>query len=108
MFDFVNSSTHRFAANGVVTHNSAAHFLKQSMLRMEQHPVTTKYGYRQCLQIHDEVFAVAPEQDAEELALEVCAVATRLPEEPFAPVYEVPIPIRASIGVGKTWKEAKR
>lgn len=108
MYDFVNSTTERFAVNGVVTHNSAAHWIKQAMLRLDASAKLRRMGYKQALQIHDEVFGSAPAAVAEEALAEVVREAEQPPSGSFAPVYDIPIPIVAAGGLGDTWSEAKK
>lgn len=114
-FDLANISKGMFGLNPferALVNNwmqgSTADWIKQSMLRIENHDVTVKGGYRQSLQIHDEVFGTVPEKGGDELFEEVKELAIETPDEPFAPTMELSVPIKVEGSTGSSWADCKK
>lgn len=57
MYDIVNSESGKYAANGVITHNTAAYIIKHAMLRCNERIKKERWENRvsMLLQVHDEL-----------------------------------------------------
>lgn len=76
MYDIVNSESHKFVANGVVTHNSAADITKKAMLNIATNERLKELGAEMVLTIHDETMTSVPKENAYEAAkiIEKCSI----------------------------------
>ena len=66
MFDVVNSDSHKFLANGIVTHNSAADVMSSAQILIHNNQRLKELGVHMIMQIHDEVVFRCPEAAIEE------------------------------------------
>lgn len=62
-----------------------------------------RLGFKMCLQVHDELLFFGPAEHAEEAGNRV----RELMEEPFGNDVEFRAPLKVSVGIGKSWDEAK-
>lgn len=99
------NSTERALVNNVCQ-GSVADYIKQAMLRIDRSLAIRKTGYRQVLQIHDEVLGIIPTERADAFEL-VTQEAVVVPKAPFAPTRDLIVNIKVEGGVGPNWKEAK-
>lgn len=76
MYDIVNSESHKFVSNGVVTHNSAADITKKAMLNIATNERLKELGAEMVLTIHDETMTSVPRENAYEAAklIEKCSI----------------------------------
>ena len=97
MFDFINSKTGRFSANGLIVHNSSADIMKYSMIKMFE-PLKL-FGARILLTVHDEVVVSVPKENV----LPCCKII----EKTMIDVAKLSIPVEVDVRIGKNWGEAK-
>mmetsp|Transcript_103711 Transcript_103711/g.329774 ORF Transcript_103711/g.329774 Transcript_103711/m.329774 type:complete len:246 (-) Transcript_103711:74-811(-) len=90
----------RVASNSPVQ-GSAADIATAAMLRMEESPCLRELGYRQVLQVHDEVLLEGPEEGADEALQEV----VRLMEDPLP--FRLRVPLQVDARHSRTWAEGK-
>ena len=62
-----------------------------------------RLGFKMCLQVHDELLFFGPAEHAEEAGNRV----RELMEEPFGTDVSFRAPLTVSVGIGKSWDEAK-
>ena len=92
----------RQAANTPIQ-GSAADIMTVGMLMIEEHRLLRDvYGYRQLLQIHDEVLGEAPAVWAEEAAEDVERCMLRAGEQ-----LELELPLKVDVKVAPCWAEGK-
>jgi len=89
------------AASNSPVQGSAADIAIAAMLRMKESPRLRKLGYRQVLQVHDEVLLEGPEANAEEAVEEVVA----LMKNPLP--FRLRVPLEVDARHAKTWQEGK-
>jgi len=90
------------AASNSPVQGSAADVVFAAMLRLDASPLLRECGYRQVLQIHDEIILEGPEEHADEALHEV----VRIMEDPLPFPLRVPLPVDAR--AARTWHEAKQ
>jgi len=91
-------SEERMAINTPVQ-GTAAEVLKLAMIELDK-KLNNKDGARMLLTVHDELVIEAPEKMAEEIS--------KLVKEVMENVIKLCIPLKAEVGFGKNWAEAKR
>ena len=76
MFDIVNSESHKFVVNGVVTHNSAAVITKRAMRNIYNNKRLRELGVKLVLSVHDESMCIVPKEHAYEACqiIEQCSI----------------------------------
>jgi DNA polymerase-1 len=81
---------------------TAAEVCKMAMIHLsEDYELRDKYGYRMCLQVHDEIVGECPDE-----TVEICKSRTReWMEHPFPT--DIGVPLTVEIGVAKAWGLAK-
>ena len=62
-----------------------------------------RLGFRMCLQVHDELLFFGPAEFADEAGRRV----QELMESPFGDDLQFRVPLKVSVGAGKSWDEAK-
>lgn len=92
----VRDAAERVAYNMPIQ-GSAADVMKLAMLELAE-ALTARRG-RLLLQVHDEIVAEVPEDDAESAAAEVKGI--------MAGVVELKVPLEAAVGLGRNWLDAK-
>jgi DNA polymerase-1 len=88
----------RMAANSPIQ-GSAADLCKVAMLAIDRRLVEAGLSTRMLLQVHDELVFEAPEAEVERAS----AIVREVMEKPLA----LKVPLVVSIGVGRSWGEAK-
>lgn len=98
----VDHPSHRFDSEGVISKNTAAEVCKMAMIYIsEDYELRDKYGYRMCLQVHDEIVGECPDE-----TVPMCEDRVReWMEHPFPT--DIGVPLLAEIGHGKTWGNSK-
>lgn len=80
---------------------SAADIVKDAQNRIELDPMLRGWGYKQRLQVHDEILGTVLRQYAEE----ACARKTKLMKQPYAA--KMPFEIAVDAKYGRSWQAAK-
>jgi DNA polymerase I-like protein with 3'-5' exonuclease and polymerase domains len=101
MFDVVNSESHRFAANGVITHNSEADIVKMALNNIRESKKLIELRVAPLFPVHDEVVCEGPERSSAEGLQE----QIRLMKLPYASEMEVELAVEG--GIGDNWISAK-
>lgn len=66
MYDIVDSESHQFVVNGVISHNSAASITERAMLNIAHNKRLKELGAYMVMSIHDESLSVVPKAHAYE------------------------------------------
>ena len=77
MYDIVNSESHKFVANGIITHNcTAANITKKAIINIGTNKRLQELGARLVLTIHDENIISVPRENAYEASkiMEKCSI----------------------------------
>lgn len=100
MYDVVESETHRFMANGLVTHNSNADITKMAMVRIWNKLLDGGYDAKIVNVIHDELLVEVREDQAD-------AVAQIVSHEMIAAAEELidKVPIEAEPVIADRWEK---
>lgn len=93
----IKSFAERTAINTPIQ-GTAADFIKIAMLKIDKVLAEKKLKTKMILQVHDELVFESPESEKEEVI--------NLVKKEMENVYELGIPLKVDIGVGKNWKEA--
>jgi DNA polymerase I len=93
----VRAYAERVALNTPIQ-GSAADLIKRAMLVVDRQLSEERLASRLILQVHDELLFEAPEGEVERLAALACAAMER--------VATLSVPLKAEVGVGRTWAEA--
>ena len=60
MYDVCNTNNGYFAANGLITHNSAADMSKLALIKIKNDEELTKRGVKLIIPVHDEILIETP------------------------------------------------
>lgn len=96
----IKGEEERTFVNAIIQ-GSAADMTKKAMLNLDGCAELHKLGFTQVMQVHDEIIAEIPRQNARR-AIEIMRP---LMEQPFSEPLRIPMPV--SIGLGPTWSSAK-
>ncbi|MFN2453412.1 MAG: DNA polymerase [Pyrinomonadaceae bacterium] len=96
MYDVVDSSSGRFMANGLITHNSSADILKRALRLL--HDKLRNTSARIVNIVHDEIVVEADAQDAEEIAGTVEAIMCAAGAE-----YVTRVPVKVETEIADEW-----
>lgn len=101
MFDVVNSDTERFAAAGVITHNSEADIVKMAMNKLVNSKELQELNVAPLFPVHDEVVCEGPLSTAEKgIELQV-----KLMKEPYKEEMDFELSVEGAFG--EDWLKAK-
>ena len=98
MYDVVNSETSRFAANGMVVHNSSADIAKLALVYVREELKDLDARLVNC--IHDEFVVECREEIAEETAEKTSAAMVRAGEAILKKV-----PVEVEVATSKEWRK---
>ncbi len=94
----IRNQAERFAVNTVIQ-GSAADLIKIAMIRLHRRIAEEGLPLRMLMQVHDELVCEGPADEAPRLA--------RVMREIMAGAMELRVPLRADVGWGPNWLEAK-
>lgn len=99
--DFVRFRAQRQSSNFPIQ-GTAAEVCKMAMINLsEDYELRDKYGYRMCLQVHDEIVGECPDEH-----IDICKARVKeWMEHPFPS--DIGVPLTAEVGSGKSWGNAK-
>lgn len=103
MYDIVNSESHKFVADGLVTHNSAADITSSAQNKIDQDPWFEEHRCLMLIQVHDEIVMECPEEYLEE-AIERIQHHMRYP---FKDGVEFEPALLSEADSGNSYQEAK-
>lgn len=86
-------------ARNMPIQGTAADIIKIAMVRVYERLLKENMQSRLILQVHDELIVEAPENEIEK--------ASKILSEEMENAYKMKVRLRADVGVGKTWYEAK-
>ena len=86
------------AAVNTPIQGSAADLIKLAMIKMDQALEEKNMASRMILSVHDEILFETPEEEADELMA--------LAREVMEGVFDLKVPLKVDIGLGKNWAEA--
>jgi DNA polymerase-1 len=98
MYDIVNSETGRFAANGIVVHNSSADIAKLALIYVRKE--LKDLDARLINSIHDEFVIECNEEIAEEVSEKTKTAMTQAGE-----VLLKKVPVEVEIGISREWRK---
>lgn len=100
MYDVVNSESHMFAIEGIVTHNTEADMMKRAMYLADE-MITPKYPTAMFVNmVHDEIVFEADESEAEEVGALVTKAMEMAGRE-----YITAVPVVAEYQIADSWAE---
>lgn len=97
MYDVCNTKNGYFIADGLVTHNSSADTTKWAMIKIHANERLKELGFRLLIQIHDEVVAECPEENAKECSELLAKIMSESAEEILG------MPIKCDTEVTEVW-----
>ena len=98
MYDVVDSETSKFAANGLVTHNSSADILKRALRLF--HDSVNSTSARLVNIVHDEIIVEADASEAEETAKKLEKAMCDAGEE-----YISKVPVKVDVKISDEWSK---
>jgi DNA polymerase I-like protein with 3'-5' exonuclease and polymerase domains len=92
---------HSYVVDDLLTHNSAGDIVMSAQIKLEDDVLLKELGWRQVLQIHDELVGICPQDVAEEC----CKRVKDIMEHPFS--QDLIVPLGVDYDFAKTYAKAK-
>lgn len=96
MWDIIDSESHKFVVEGVVSHNSAAVITLRAMRNIYNNPRLKELGCKLIMSIHDENMCSVPKEHAYECAklIEQCSIDAGK---------GLPVPLSCDVDIAENW-----